>query len=313
MIYKNHNLDDVEASQEKFAMLAVYWALSTVLILIVIKGIAYYYSGSAALLGSLTDTLGDGLISLMTFFSIRLSLAPADEDHRFGHGKIEGFSAMIQASFLCGAAVFLTFESAQRFMRPVEIDHHALGISVSLVAVILTLILVRVQSYALKRAPSLAIEADQRHYMNDVLINGAVIAGFAAHYMIGWIWLDAALGLVIAVYIGWTGIEVGRKAADMLMDREIGEAERTQIEAIVTANPQVHGMHDLRTRRTGMTIMISFDVELEPELTLRDAHAITRELEFALLEAFPHAEIIIHKDPKGDTYDARHKVQGIHH
>ncbi len=312
-MYEKHSIDHDTASNKSHSLFAAYWALGTVAILIIIKLGAYYMSGSAALLASLTDTLGDGVISIITLISIRISLMPADEDHRHGHGKVEGFSALLQASFLIGAAVFLIFESAQRIFRPVEVDYHFLGIGVSVIAVILSVILVRIQQKALERAQSLAIEADQRHYMNDIFINGAVIIGLLVHYYTGLIWVDSALGAIIAFYIGWTGYDVGQKAADMLMDREIGEDKRAIISDIVHANKEVRGMHDLRTRRTGMDIHISFDVELDPTLSLHDAHAITRELEFALLAEFPNAEIIIHMDPEGDTYDTRHRVHGVHH
>jgi len=294
-------------------MFAAYWALGTVFILIILKSIAYFLSGSTAMLGSLADTLSDGAISLMTFFSVRYSLKPADKDHRYGHGKIEGFSAFFQASFLLGAAVFLFFESASRISKPEIITHHGLTIIVSFIAVILSVVLVQVQKRSLEKSQSLAIEADQRHYTNDVLINGAVILGMSVHYFTGLNWLDAVLGLIISFYIAWTGYDIGTKAADMLMDKEIGNEQRALIKQIVLTNPKVFGIHDLRTRRTGMDIHISFDVELDGDQSLHDAHAITRDLEFALLAEFPNAEIIIHKDPKGDTYDTRHKVQGVHH
>ena len=313
MIYKNNEAEDYAAGTRTHTLFAAYWALGTVFILVIIKTIAYYLSGSAALLGSLTDTLGDGVISLITLASIRISLMPADKDHRFGHGKVEGFSAMLQASFLIGASVFLIFESGRRLLRPEAIEHHALGIGVSVVAVILSIILIRVQQRAIKKTQSLAIEADQRHYMNDVLINGAVIVGLSFHYFTGMIWADSLLGFVIALYIGWTGYQIGQKAADMLMDREIEEDKRALIHSIVENFKGVYGMHDLRTRRSGMSIIISFDIELDPDQSLREAHTISREIEFALLEEFPNAEILIHKDPKGDTYDTRHKVHGVHH
>lgn len=314
MIYKEDEaqIEDYAAARHH-SLFAAYWALGTVLILIALKTGAYALSGSAAMLGSLTDTLGDGFISLVTFLSVRYSLKPADEDHRHGHGKIEGFSALIQASFLFGAAVFLFFESLRRLYVAEPVTHHGIGIAVSVVAVILSIILVRVQTRALKKAQSLAIEADQAHYSNDIWVNGAVVAGLTIHYFTDIVWLDGVLGLALSVYIAWTGYEVGKKAADMLMDKEIGEEDRARIITIIEDNTDVRGMHDLRTRRTGMDIHISFDVELDPELTLHDAHAITRELEFALLAAFPNAEIIIHMDPEGDTYDTRHRVHGVHH
>lgn len=310
-LYKKETIQD--NNQGQAPLLAAYWALGTVLILAICKTIAYVLSGSAAMLGSLTDTLSDGAVSTITYLSVRYSLKPADEDHRHGHGKIEGFSALLQASFLCGAAVFLFFESLNRFGRPEEISYHGLAIAVSILAIVLSIILVRVQQRAIDQAGSLAIEADQKNYSNDIIMNIAVIIGLGVHYFTGLIWVDAALGLLISGYIAWTGFDIGRKAADMLMDKEISEEERAKILTIITANTDVRGVHDLRTRRTGMDIHISFDVELDGDQSLYDAHATTRELEFALLAEFPNAEIIIHMDPEGDTYDTRHKVQGVHH
>lgn len=312
MSYRD-SIEETGAPAREKSLIAVYWALASVFILTLIKAAAYYYGGSAAMLASLTDTLGDGLISLVTLLSLRISLKPADEDHRHGHGKAEGFSALLQGSFLMGAAAFLLFDSFERFFRPVEIGHHFLGIGVSAVAVVLSIIVVKVQKRCLEHVQSLAIEADQRHYANDILINGAVIIGLLVHYYTGVLWVDTALGVVIACYLGWTGYDIGHKATNMLMDREIGEEERARITQIVNQNKEVRGMHDLRTRRMGMDVHISFDVELDPQLSLHDAHAITRELEFALLGEFPNAEIIIHMDPEGDPYDTRHKVQGVHH
>lgn len=312
-IYNNETIGNDQIENQKFALFAISFSLAMVLILVGAKAAAYFYSGSAAMLSSLTDTLGDGVISVIALTSLRIAMMPPDEDHRFGHGKAEGFSALLQGSFLVGSAVFLLFESVGRFFKPVEIEYHTLGIGVSVLGIVLSLIIVAVQSYALKKSKSLILEADQRHYLNDLLINGSVIIGLVVHLYTGWGLADSLLGLIIAVYIGKTGFEIGQQAADMLMDKEIGDEERQLIEDIVNQNTNVKGMHDLRTRYTGMGVSISFDVELDPTLTLHDAHEIVRDLEFAVLEEFPHADIIIHMDPEGDTYDTRHRVQGVHH
>ena len=313
-IYKKESVGGTDPSDHHpHATFATLWALGTVSILIIIKTIAFALSGSAAMLGSLIDTIGDGVISLITFISVRISLAPADEDHRFGHGKIEGFSALIQASFLMGAAVFLIFESFNRFFAPQIITDHGLVIGVSIIAIILTVILVGVQNRSLQKVESLAIEADKGHYVNDVLLNGGVILAAFLQIFTDWVIADSMIGMIIALYIGWTGFDIGKKASDMLMDKEIEEDKRQIIMDIVNAHQQVKGMHDLRTRRTGINVIISFDIELDGDLTLRQAHEVSRDLEYSLLEQFPNAEIMIHKDPDGDTYDTRHRVQGVHH
>jgi ferrous-iron efflux pump FieF len=99
----------------------------------------------------------------------------------------------------------------------------------------------------------------------------------------------------------------------MLMDKEVSPRVRKTIEDIVLNTKDIHGMHDLRTRQSGMCVHISFDVELSPDLSLKAAHDIVRKLDHKILEKYPHAEIIIHMDPIGDTDDPRHTVRGVHH
>lgn len=294
--------------------LSPYYVAAVVLsLIIVIKIYAYSSSGATSMLASLVDSLGDAVISCFAFFSICVSLKPADHEHRYGHGKAEGFSALLQACFLGGASVFLLFESLRSAFIPSDITNHTLGIIVSGAAILLTLILVYFQRRAYRRAPSLALKADQSHYTSDILLNGAVIVAFLVDMNGGFQYIDQIISVGIALYIFKTAKDIGTDAVDMLMDKEIDEQDRQKIMAIVRGDPRVHDMHDLRTRKSGMNIYISFDVELEPTLSLDKAHAITRDLDLKLLKIFPNAEILIHKDPIGDTYDPRHRVSGVHH
>lgn len=307
------NYKDNNCEHDHTQALKPYYAAAIILSsIIVMKTYAYAASGSTSMLASLIDSLGDIIISSFAFLSIRLSLKPADEEHRFGHGKAEGFSALFQACFLCGASIFLILETVHTFLTPTAITNHGLGITVSCSAIILTLILIHLQKRAYRAAPSLALKADQNHYTSDVLLNGAIIVAFIFD-MIGILrYTDQAISIGIALYILKTAKDIGQEAIDMLMDKEISETERQKIMDIVNNDSRVHGMHDLRTRKSGMNIYISFDVELEPTLSLEKAHSITRDLDLAILNLFPNAEIIIHKDPIGDTYDPRHRVSGVH-
>ncbi len=296
-----------------YALFAAIWAVGTVTVLILLKGYAYWQSGSAAVLATLTDSMTDAGISLTMLMAIRLSIKPADENHRYGHGKVEGLAALFQAAMMTGAGTFLLFEGLHRFVEPRDVEHHLLGISVAVISIILTMILIGVQNYALKRAPSLAVESDRAHFTTDVFLNASVMLALIAH-MKGWAsWVDPAAALAIAGYFGWTAFTIGKKAADMLMDRELPDAVRQRIIKTAQNHPEILGIHDLRTRRSGMSLHISFDVEIDPEFTLRQAHDVIRGLEQKILEDYPYAEILIHMDPHGDTYDSRHRVQGVHH
>lgn len=304
---------DKEKYQPRLALLAGGASLATVVVLLIAKGFTFGQTGSASVFASLMDSVLDASVSLMMFMAIRYSLKPADKNHRHGHGKIEGLAALFQAMLLAVAAGFLLWEAAVRFVHPEPVRQHGLAIIVMVLTIIVSAILVMVQNYTLKCAASLAVEADKAHYGNDIIVNGGVIATIVALYFGAPYWVDPLFAVLVAMYIIFTIFHIGRKGIDMLLDRELPGPVRDEITRLVSADPGVMGMHDLRTSRSGMRIFISFDLEVDPDLSLRDAHEIARAVEGHLLNYFPHAEIMIHVDPHGDTDDSRHTVAGVHH
>jgi ferrous-iron efflux pump FieF len=284
-----------------------------VAILIVAKAATFWLTGAASVMASLMDSVLDASVSVMMFMAIRYSLKPADKDHRHGHGKIEGLAALFQAALLTVAAAILLWEAGNRFLHPQPVTGHGVAVLVMVFTICASMMLVAIQNYTLKRAPSLAVEADKAHYGNDIIVNGGVIATMIALYYGAPAWIDPLFAVIVAVYLGYTILHIGRKGVDMLLDRELPGEVREEIKRIIRSHPGVLGLHDLRTSQSGMRIFISFDMEVDPDLSLRDAHEIARAAEITLLEHFPHAEIMIHVDPHGDTDDSRHSVAGVHH
>jgi len=296
-----------------YALFAGMASLGMTASLIVLKLFAYGQSGSVSILASLVDSLMDALIALMSFMAIRYSLKPADSEHRYGHGKIEGLMALFQAALIAGAGAFLVFETLRHLLRPSMVDHSALAIAIMIVSVIFPAVLVAFQKHSLKHAPSLAVEADKANYTGDIAVNGGVVLVLIAMKLGAPHWIDPVFALGVVCYLGYNAYTIAAKGVDMLLDRELPETERKIIAERVLSHEGVMGMHDLRTYKSGMTVFISFDIELEPDLTLRDAHDLVREVELRLLREFPNAEILIHPDPAGDTHDTRHQVSGVHH
>jgi ferrous-iron efflux pump FieF len=293
------------------ALVAGAASVVTVSILIGLKIFAYAENGSTSVLASLTDSVVDAAASLITLFSIRISLMPADAEHRSGHGKIEGLAALLQAAFIAGAAFFLLLESLSRFASPHPSTNNDLAIGVMGVSMILSMALVFIQNYSLRFAPSLAVEADKTHYAGDILVNAGVILTLWAIGIGAPVWIDPVFSMLISLYLVIMARGIAVQGLDMLLDRELPDAVRQNIKRIVLSHPNVMGMHDLRTHKSGMRVFISFDVELAPDLLLHAAHEILREVEHDLLKDFPHAEILIHPDPHGDTFDTRHKNFGM--
>ncbi|MFZ2869684.1 cation diffusion facilitator family transporter [Zavarzinia sp.] len=267
--------------------------------LIVIKTIAYFLSGSVSMLSSLVDSSLDAAASLATLFAVHQSMAPADREHRFGHGKAEALAGLLQAAIVAGSGVFLLFESVRRILNPAPIDNSLIGIGVMVISILLTFALVTYQHRVATRTGSIAVSGDRLHYLSDLLSNAGVILALVLASQFGLVEADGIIALIIAGILLHGAYGIVNGALDMLMDRELPDVERARIIEIVKAEPRVLALHDLRTRRSGLATFIQLHLVLDADMKLRDAHEIAEAVEQALITAFPGAEVIIHEDPDG--------------
>jgi ferrous-iron efflux pump FieF len=283
-------------SLKKWAAVA---SLSVATILVAVKFMAFLMTDSVSLLSSLMDSSFDAFASLLTMLSVIHAATPADEEHRFGHGKLEALSALGQAVFIFGSAIFLLFECARRFVSPIAIHEPSIAISVMILSIVLTLALVCFQIYVIKKTQSVAISADYLHYKGDLLANLSVFAALVMSYYTKMKYIDPAFASIIGVTLLWGAFSITRQSFDILMDKEISPADRDKIMALVTAHKDVVAVHDLRTRTTGDRIFIEFHMEVDGTLSLNRAHVITEDIEKILYEAFPTSEVLIHQEPAG--------------
>ena len=274
-------------------------AIVSAAVLVVVKALAYFDSKSVALLSSLADSALDLLASGMTFVAVRLALTPADDGHRFGHGKAEPLSGLAQAAFVAGSAVLVMVEAVARFHSPAPVEASTTGIIIMVAATVVTLALVSFQKYVIQKTGSVAIGADSLHYTGDLLMNLSVIAALVLSANFGFTWIDPLFGLGISAYMLINAGGIAAKAVGGLMDQELPESERAEIVAIARRHPKVRHVHELRTRASGLQKFIQMHVVLDRELTLLEAHRISDDVEKAVESAFPGADIIIHQDPEG--------------
>ncbi|MBL8548864.1 MAG: cation transporter [Hyphomonadaceae bacterium] len=274
-------------------------SVSVALLLIGIKTWAYLASGSVAMLSALADSTLDFAASLFTFFAVRYAAAPPDREHRYGHGKAEAFAGLFQAGLVLASAGIIVFEAVKHIVSPHPITHGAEGVVVMLVSIALTGALITAQTRAIRRTGSLATSGDRAHYAADLAANIVVIGGIAAGAFLQASWIDALAGLAVAGWLVWGAWGIARAAGDHLMDREMSEADRARIKALAMQDPALGDVHDLRTRMSGPLVHIQFHADLDPDMTLEEAHRIVVAAENRIREAFPAADIIIHPDPKG--------------
>jgi cation diffusion facilitator family transporter len=268
-------------------------------LLVTAKAGAWLASGSVALLASLADSSLDLLASTLTFFAVRYAAVPPDDDHRFGHGKAEAFASLMQAGLVFASAALVGQEAIRSLLNPQPLEAGGWALAVMVLSTVMTFVLISAQTWVLRRTQSVAVSGDRAHYASDLASNMAALVGIGASAWLGLAGLDGAAALVIAVLLLWGAIGVFREAAIQLMDQELPAAERARIVDLVTRDPRLTDVHQLRTRASGPYVHMQMHVDLDPLLTLEDAHRVIVEAERRLLEAFPMADILIHPDPRG--------------
>ena len=283
-------------------------SIAVAMTLIALKAVAWFATDSVAVLSGLLDSLLDLAASAVNYLAIRHAATPADAEHRFGHGKAEPLAGLAQAAFISGSALLLLMEAVHRLAVPQAVVRPELGIGVSVLSIVATAGLVLYQRRVVARTGSVAIAADSLHYVGDLLLNGSVIAAILLAGWLRWPLIDPLFGAAIALWIMNSAFRIGRQSLDLLMDRELPDAERERILAIARAHPEVRGVHDLRTRSAGTQVFIQLHLDLDAAMTLLRAHRVADEVEERILEAFPNAEVITHEDVAGVVETRRDAV-----
>ncbi|MDW2057778.1 CDF family cation-efflux transporter FieF, partial [Vibrio sp. 506] len=265
-------------------------------LLLIVKVITWWVTGSVSLLASLIDSMLDIAASVVNLVVVRYSLQPADREHTFGHGKAESLAALAQAMFISGSAVFLILNGIDRFFRPHELNAPELGVYVSLFAMMVTFGLVMFQKRVVRITGSQAIAADSLHYQTDLYMNGAIMVALGLSYL-GVTQADAVFAIGIGIFILYSAFKMVSEAIQTLLDRKLPDEELEQINQACLSVKGVLGVHQLRTRMSGPTRFIQLHLELDDNLRLIEAHYIADKVEDNLLALFPEADVLIHQDP----------------
>lgn len=286
---------ETRAATQRVALLSV----ATAAILIVVKAIAWQASGSVAILASLSDSALDLVASLITVYAVRYAAEPPDAEHRFGHGKAEAFSSLMQGGLVFASGALVGREAISAWLHPQPVEHGLAGVAVMAISIVLTFALITAQTRVVKASGSIAISGDRAHYAADLASNAVALVGVGAAAWLGLPWVDAVAGLIVALWLIWGAVGVFREASHQLLDRELPDEDREKIVALVAADPNVLGVHQLRTRASGPYIHIQMHADLAGDISLAEAHAIIVAAENRVLAAFPSADLIIHGDPRG--------------
>ncbi len=276
-------------------------SVATALFLLLLKGWATLATGSVAMLGSLIDSGLDLIASIVTLWAVRVAAAPADHDHRFGHGKAEALAALFQVGLIAVSAVGIAWRAVDQLTRGATPASAEYGIGVSIAAIAATFALTAYQRAVVRSTGSVAIEADHVHYQSDLLLNGAVILALVLETYAGLTGADPLFGIAIAAWLLFGGWRASGRAVNQLMDREWPEHRRQAFLAVTARHPANRGTHDLRTRSSGAHDFAQFHIWVDPAMTVAEAHDVMDEIEAELARAFPGVEVLIHVDPEGQV------------
>jgi ferrous-iron efflux pump FieF len=284
-----------------FARRAALASVATAILLGSLKAYAAWKTGSVAVLASLADSVLDLVASLVTLGGVHWAAQPADQEHRFGHGKAEALAALFQVMVIAVSAFAILVRAIDRLLSSQPSGDPEYGIGVSLIAIVATLALTSYQRAVVRRTGSIAIRTDAVHYTSDLLLNGSVIAALVLENYLGVRGADPLFGIAIAFWLLWGAWRASVAAIDQLMDKEWPEEKRLRFVEVAARHPELKGLHDLRTRTSGARDFVQFHMWMDPRLTVAAAHDVVEALERALGAEFPDTEILIHIDPEGQV------------
>jgi ferrous-iron efflux pump FieF len=292
-------------STERSVRMNLSAGLASVIVAALLVGLklwAFGQTGALSVAASLADSAMDLMVSLGAMAAILYAAKPADEDHAFGHSSAEDLAALGQSIFIAIAAGTIAWSAVNRLLAPTpgHLEAESLGITVMAASILLTLGLVWWQGRVARRTGSRVVAADRLHYLGDLLPNIGAILSLWASSRFGMGQIDSVVALGAAAMLAVGAARIGKGAWDALMDRRADPAIVAGIGRIAKDWPGVRGFHDLKTRTAGSRVFVNIHIELDGDQSLRDAHAIGAGLRRAILDAYPQADVIVHKDVARD-------------
>lgn len=272
-------------------------AVGAAAFLVVLKAAGAVATGSLALGSAALDSLIDLFISGANYLVLYRSAAPPDAEHAYGHGKFENLAALFQGVFLLAAGGSLVWAGVNRLIDRSVPQETGWGIAVLAISIVTSLFVSRILTRAAEKTDSPALKADSLHYATDLWVNGAALGALLVIRWTGWSPADPLVALGVAALVFRAGGSLTLEALGDLSDRGLPPAELDRIRSVVAAFPEVAGMHDLRTRRSGGQRFIELHLEIPRATSFEDAHALMVRVLRAIEAELPRSKVFVHGDP----------------
>lgn len=289
----------MSAAHARMNLSVARWSVVTAGSLALLKLAAVVITGSLSIAAALADSVMDVVASLVNYFAVRLAGKPANQEHRYGHGKAEGLAGLVQGLVIGFLGLFLLVEGAHRIASGHgELEHTEVGIAVMTVSLFANAWIGWLLLRTAKRTGSVALRADAAHYTSDIWMNLGVLASLVAVRVTDAHWIDGAVSCAVALIVVRTAVVVLRRSAAELMDTSVSEEQLASIRAAIAEDvPETRDVHRLRTRKSGPDIFVDMHVAFDRELTFPEAHRLSERVRVAVERAIPAAQVHVHADP----------------
>lgn len=291
----------IQQRKERVAFLSV----ASNSLLVVFKLIVGAVIGSVSILSEAIHSGMDLLAAIIAMISVRKSHLPPDYGHPFGHGKVESISGLIEAILIFIAAFWIIFEALKKLTTTQELEQPGWGVAVMFVSAAANMFVSHRLFVVGKESDSIALQADAWHLRTDVYTSAGVMVGLAiiwiSHYFFAdprIHWLDPVAAIFVAVFILKAAYELTVQALGDLMDVKLPRDEEEWIRGVIVSHkPDIHGYHQLRTRKAGNFRFIEFHIKVDPQMTVNDSHGIAKDLKQSILNRYPASTVTIHIEP----------------
>lgn len=300
-------MDEANARVRQLA----FWGIPLSLGVMGLKLLAWYVTGSVALLSDGLESTVNVVAAVIAWMVIGYAAKPADEDHPFGHHKAEYFSAVVEGVLIVVAALLIVQEAVGALGSPVLPDAPTLGLAINGGAAVINAIWAAVLIRAGRRYRSPALTADGQHIVSDVVTSAGVLVGLLLALATGYAILDPVMAIIVAINILFQGWKVISHSVSGLMDHAVSAEDEASIKAAIAAHANgALDVHHLRSRQAGRATFIAFDLVVPASMSVGEAHRICDRLEEAIQAVQPGAQCVIHVEPEGETaHGIRVKMQ----
>lgn len=280
---------------------ALMLSISVAVLLMAVKFMAGYITHSMAIVASALDSTLDMMMSALNFFAFRVASKPPDEEHAYGHGKVESLAALFQSLFIGVSGSFVIVEAVKRLIHGSYVSDIGLGIGVILFASVVTLLLSWRLRALSRQNKSLILGTEKVHYSMDFVNYVGVILALVLVGVTGKAFWDLIVSILVAGYIFQQAIGILTRAISELLDRGLSNTELKQMKMLIMRHhPAIVGVHNLRSRMAGNQIFLDFHIEIRGEDDFKKAHIMTESLIEKIKKEYPTADVTVHFDPEGE-------------